>query len=44
MPNWVSNRLSLRETKKGALKDFLNATLKMDGYDAYVKSAQARRS
>lgn len=40
MPNWVYNTLSLKETKKGALKDFLNATLKMDGYDVQVDSAK----
>lgn len=40
MPNWISNTMSLKETKKGALKDFFNATLKMDGYDVQVDSAQ----
>lgn len=40
MPNWVYNTMSLRETKKGALQDFLNATLKMDGYDVRVNSGQ----
>ena len=40
MPNWVSNTMSLTETKKGALKDFINSTLKMDGYDVQVNSGQ----
>ena len=40
MPNWVYNTMSLTETKKGALKEFINATLTMDGYDVHVNSGQ----
>lgn len=40
MPNWVYNTMCLTETKKGALKEFINDTLKMDGYDVQVNSGQ----
>ena len=40
MPNWVHNTMCLTETKKGALKEFINTTLKLDGYDVQVNSGQ----
>ena len=40
MPNWVYNTMSLKETKKGALKEFINDTLKKDGYNVQVSSGQ----
>lgn len=38
MPNWVFNTMTLKESKKGALTEFLNDTLKRDGYNVNVKS------
>lgn len=40
MPNWVYNTMCLKETKKGALKEFINDTLKKDGYNVQVSSGQ----